>query len=76
MNRRQCNCKRTTQPKSFNSDYVPKLRAWWETNLKGLEYDEISFEYKQTLNVFFHDIYPLNQSTDNLFIYNKLKKLI
>jgi len=71
-----CNCKRQTQPKSFDGTQVPKLKAYWETNLTGLEYNELSFENRQTLNIFFHDIYPLNQSTDGLFIYNKLKKLI
>jgi len=71
-----CNCKRQTQPKSFDGTQVPKLKAYWETNLTGLEYNELSFENRQTLNIFFHDIYPLNQSTDGLFIYNKLKQLI
>jgi len=71
-----CNCKRTTQPKSFDARQVPKLKSYWETNLTGLEYNELSFENRQTLNIFFHDIYPLNQATDGLFIYNKLKKLI
>ena len=71
-----CNCKRTTQSKSFDATQVPKLKSYWETNLTGLEYNELSFENRQTLNIFFHDIYPLNQSTDGLFIYNKLKKLI
>lgn len=74
--RRPCNCKRTTQPKSFNSSFVPKLKAYWETNIEGKEYEELSFSDKQNLNIHFHDIYPLNKSTDGLFIYNKLKKLI
>jgi len=71
-----CNCKRTTQPQSFNSSYVPKLKTYWETNIRGQEYNELSFEERQTLNMFFHDIYPLNRLTDGLEIYNKLKKLI
>ena len=71
-----CNCRRTTQPKSFNSSYVPKLKTYWETNIKGQGYDELSFEIRQTLNMYFHDIYPLNRLTDGKEIYNKLKKLI
>ena len=74
--RRPCNCKRTTQPKGFNSSYVPKLKAYWETHLKGVKYEDITYDDRQNLNIFFHDIYPLNKSTDGLFIYNKLKKLI
>lgn len=72
----KCNCKRNTQPKSFDSSHIPKLQSYWKTHLEGLEYDEIPFNDRQNLNIFFHDIYPLNQSTDGLFIYNKLKKLI
>ena len=71
-----CNCKRTTQPKGFDKTQVPKLKAYWETHLKGVNYEDITFNDRQNLNIFFHDIYPLNQSTDGLFIYNKLKKLI
>ena len=74
--RRGCNCKRTTQQKSVESSHIPKLKAYWETNIEGVEYDDLSFNDRQNLNIFFHDIYPLNQSTDGLFIYNKLKKLI
>ena len=72
----KCNCRRTTQPKSFDGTQVPKLKAYWETHLKGVNYEDIGFDDRQNLNIFFHDIYPLNQSTDGLFIYNKLKKLI
>ena len=71
-----CNCKRTTQKNGFNTSHIPKLKSYWETNLNGVNYEDITFENRQTLNIFFHDIYPLNQSTDGLFIYNKLKQLI
>ena len=74
--RRPCNCKRTTQPKGFDDSYVPKLKSYWETHLEGLNYEDITFDDRQNLNIFFHDIYPLNKSTDGLFIYNKLKQLI
>ena len=74
--RRPCNCKRTTQPKVFNEEYVPKLKAYWETNIGNKTFDELTFNERQNLNIHFHDIYPLNQSTDGVFIYNKLKKLI
>ena len=74
--RRPCNCRRTTQPPSFNGTSVPNLKVFWGDNIEGKEYEELSFEDKQTLNQFFHDIYPLNSSTDGVFIYNKLKKLI
>lgn len=74
--RRGCNCKRTDQPKSYNPTSTPRLRVFWHDNIEGKEYEEISFEDKQTLNQFFHDIYPLNNSTDGVFIYNKLKNII
>ena len=74
--RRPCNCKRQTQPKSFDGTQVPKLKAYWETHIEGVNYEDITFDDKQNLNIFFHNIYPLNNSTDGLFIYNKLKKLI
>jgi len=74
--RRPCNCKRTTQPNGFEASYVPKLKSYWLEYIGDKSYEELTFDEKQNLNVYFHDIYPLNKSTDGVFIYNKLKKLI
>lgn len=74
--RRPCNCKRTTQPKSIEHSFVPKMKTYWEENIINKTYDELTFEERQVLNIHFHDIYPLNKSTDGVFIYNKLKELI
>ena len=74
--RRPCNCKRTTQPPTIQSSNIPKMKTYWETNIGDKTYEELTFDEKQTLNIHFHDIYPLNNSTQGVFIYNKLKKLI
>ena len=74
--RRPCNCKRKDQPPTIQSPFIPKMKTYWLENIGDKTYDELTFDEKQNLNIHFHDIYPLNKSTDGLFIYNKLKQLI
>ncbi len=70
-----CNCKRTDQPKSVNDSPIVRkqLDNYWNANIKGKSFEDITYEEMQTLNMFFHDIFPLNKSTDGIYRYNKLK---
>ena len=74
--RRGCNCKRVNQPPSIDNTFIPKMKSYWESNIGERSYEELTYDEKQKLNIYFHDIYPLNKTTDGLFIYNKLKNLI